>query len=78
MAALVARLGLRLWLPLLHHLCALATFVGVLFNQLAGLSYEASAKAVLALSVLGSGWGMYGFVRSWLGRRAGLVAAVAA
>ena len=55
----------------------LATFVGVLFNQLAGLSYEASAKAVLALSVLGSGWGMYGFVRSWLGRRAGLVAAVA-
>ena len=55
----------------------LATFVGVLFNQLAGLSYEASVKAVLALSVLGSGWGMYGFVRSWLGRRAGLVAAVA-
>ncbi len=55
----------------------LATFVGVLFNQLAGLSYEASAKAVLALSVLGSGLAMYGFVRSWLGRRAGLVAAVA-
>ncbi len=77
MAALVARLGLRLWLPFFTIYAPLATFVGVLFNQLAGLSYEASVKAVLALSVLGSGWGMYGFVRSWLGRRAGLVAAVA-
>ena len=42
-----------------------------------GLGYEASVKAVLALSMLGSGLAMYGFVRSWLGRRAGLVAAVA-
>ena len=55
----------------------LSTFVGVLFNQILGLGYEASVKAVLALSVLGSGLAMYGFVRSWLGRRAGLVAAVA-
>ncbi len=55
----------------------LSTFAGVLFNQVAGLGYEASVKAVLALSVLGSGLAMYGFVRSWLGRRAGLVAAVA-
>ncbi len=55
----------------------LSTFVGVLFNQLLGLGYEASVKAVLVLSVLGSGLAMFGFVRSWLGRRAGLVAAVA-
>ena len=55
----------------------LATFVGVLFNQVAGLGYEASVKAVLALSVIGSGLAMYGFVRSFLGRRGGLVAAVA-
>ncbi|MGE5602234.1 MAG: hypothetical protein ACM30E_04250 [Nitrososphaerales archaeon] len=55
----------------------LSTFVGVLFNQLLGLGYEASVKAVLILSVLGSGLAMHGFVRSWLGRHAGLVAAVA-
>ncbi len=55
----------------------LSTFTGVVFNQVFGLGYEASVKAVLALSVLGSGLAMYGFVRSWLGRRAGLVAAVA-
>lgn len=55
----------------------LATFVGVLFNQVVGLGYEASVKAVLALSVIGSGLAMYGFVRSFLGRRGGLVAAVA-
>jgi len=55
----------------------LATFIGVLFNQVMGLGYEASVKAVLALSVIGSGLAMYGFVRSFLGRRSGLVAAVA-
>lgn len=55
----------------------LSTFAGVLFNQLLGLGYEASVRAVFALSVLGSGLAMYGFVRSWLGRHAGLVAAVA-
>ncbi|OQA42028.1 MAG: hypothetical protein BWY52_02354 [Chloroflexi bacterium ADurb.Bin325] len=55
----------------------LATFVGVLFHQFLGLGYEASVKAVLALSIIGSGLAMYGFVRSWLGRRAGLVAGVA-
>lgn len=55
----------------------LSSFVGAVFNQVLGLGYEASVKAVLALSVLGSGLAMYGFVRSFLGRRAGLVAAVA-
>ncbi len=55
----------------------LATFIGVLFNQVIGLGYEASVKAVLALSMIGSGLAMYGFVRSFLGRRSGLVAAVA-
>jgi hypothetical protein len=55
----------------------LSTFVGVLFNQIGGLGYEASVKAVLALSIVGSGLAMYGFARSWLGRWAGVVAAVA-
>jgi hypothetical protein len=55
----------------------LATFVGELFHHILGLGFEASVKAVLALSIMISGFAMYGFVRSWLGRNAGLVAAVA-
>jgi hypothetical protein len=55
----------------------LATFIGELFHRFLGLGYEASVKAVLALSILASGLAMYGFVRSWLGRNAALVAAVA-
>jgi len=55
----------------------LATFVGELFHHFLGLGFEESVKAVLGLSILLSGLAMYGFVRSWLGRDAGLVAAVA-
>ena len=55
----------------------LATFLGELFHHFLGLGFEASVKAVLALSIVVSGFAMYGFVRSWLGRNAGLVAAVA-
>jgi len=55
----------------------LATFIGVVIHQFLGLGYEASVKAVLALSIVGSVLAMYGFVRSWLGKRAGLVAGVA-
>jgi hypothetical protein len=55
----------------------LATFVGELFHHFLGLGYEASVKAVLGLSIILSGLAMYGFVRSWLGRNAALIAAVA-
>ena len=55
----------------------LSTFVGVLLHRFLAFGYEDSVKAALALSILASGLGMYGFVRSWLGRNAGLVAAVA-
>jgi hypothetical protein len=55
----------------------LATFAGELFHRFLGLGFEASVKAVLGLSILLSGLAMYGFVRSWLGRNAALVAAVA-
>jgi hypothetical protein len=55
----------------------LATLVGELFHHFLGLGYEASVKALLGLSILLSGLAMYGFVRSWLGRNAALVAAVA-
>lgn len=53
----------------------LATFISELFFRFGGLGYEDSVKAVLILSILLSGLAMYGFVRSWLGRNAGLVAA---
>lgn len=55
----------------------LATFAGELMHHFLRLGFEDSVKTVLALSILGSGLAMYGFVRSWLGRNAGLVAAVA-
>ncbi len=55
----------------------LATFIGELFHRFVGLGFEDSVKTVLALSILCSGLAMYGLVRSWLGRNAGLVAAVA-
>jgi hypothetical protein len=54
----------------------LSTYVGEVFYLL-GLSFTGAIKAVLALSVVGSGLAMYGFVKQVLGRRAGLVAAVA-
>ena len=55
----------------------LATFIGELFHHFLGLGFEASVEAVLALSIVLSGLAMYGFVRSWLGHSAGLVASVA-
>ncbi|MCS7220505.1 MAG: hypothetical protein RML36_13205 [Anaerolineae bacterium] len=53
----------------------LATFVGELFHHFLGLGWESSVETVYALSVLLSTLGMYGFVRSWAGPRAGLLAA---
>jgi len=55
----------------------LATLIGELFHHFASLGFEESVKAVLGISILLSGLAMYGFVRSWLGRNAGLVAAIA-
>jgi len=55
----------------------LSTLVGEVFHHFLGLGFEDSVKLVLALSILLSGLAMYGFVRSWGGRNAGLVAAVA-
>lgn len=54
----------------------LATYLGQAFHLL-GFGWEASVKLVLCLSIVASGLAMYGFVTSWAGRRAGLVAAVA-
>ena len=54
-----------------------ASFLGELLHRFLGLGFEDSAKAVIGLSIILSGFAMYGFARSWLGRNAGLVAAVA-
>ncbi|MGD2039282.1 MAG: hypothetical protein PVH11_00555 [Anaerolineae bacterium] len=54
----------------------LATYAGEAFHLL-GLDYTGAVKTVFALSIIASGLAMYGFVKQVLGRRAGLVAAVA-
>lgn len=53
----------------------LASFVGELFHHFVGLDWTAAVEAVFALSIVLSAVGAYGFVRSWLGPRAGLLAA---
>jgi hypothetical protein len=55
----------------------LAVFLGELGHHFLGLDWETSVKTVLAFSIVLSGLGMYGFARSWLGRRAALLAALA-
>ncbi len=54
----------------------LSTYAGEAFH-LMGFGFTEAIKIVLALSVAASGLAMYGFVKQVLGRRAGLVAAVA-
>ncbi len=55
----------------------LATFLGELFHRFLGLGWESAVEAVFILSIVASALGMYGFVRSWAGRGAALVAAIA-
>ena len=54
----------------------LSTFAGEAFYLL-GFGFADAIKIVFALSVILSGLAMYGFVKQVMGRRAGLVAAVA-
>jgi hypothetical protein len=54
----------------------LSTYVGEAFHLL-GLGFVDAVKVVFALSIVGSGLAMYGFVKQVMGRQAGLVAAVA-
>jgi len=55
----------------------LASFGGELIHHFLGVGWTATVEVLFALSIIGSALAMYGFVRSWLGRAAGLVAAVA-
>jgi hypothetical protein len=54
----------------------LSTYVGEAFHLL-GFGFTDAVKLVFALSVVASGLAMYGYVKQVMGRRAGLVAAVA-
>ena len=54
----------------------LSSYLGEAFHLL-GFGFAGAVKMVFALSIAGSGLAMHGFVRAVLGRRAGLVAAVA-
>lgn len=55
----------------------LTSFLGSLLVNLVGLGYTQAVEVLFGLTILASGLAMYGYVRSWLGRNAGLVAAVA-
>jgi len=54
----------------------LSSYLGEAFHLL-GFGFAGAVKMVFLLSIAASGLAMYGFVRAVLGRRAGLVAAVA-
>lgn len=51
-------------------------FLAEVLLHFLGLSYTAAIESVFALSIVGSAAAMYGFVRSWAGRQAALVAAL--
>lgn len=55
----------------------LTSFLGAVLVHFFDFGYTQAVEALFAGAIVASGLGMYGYVRSWLGRNAGLVAAVA-
>ena len=55
----------------------LTSFLGALLVKFVGLGYTQAVELLFGTAIIASGLAMYGYVRSWLGRNAGLVAAVA-
>ncbi|HNS03910.1 MAG TPA: hypothetical protein PKM78_16200 [Anaerolineae bacterium] len=53
------------------------SFLGAVLVGFLNFGYTQAVEALFAAAIIVSGLAMYGFVRSWLGRNAGLVAAVA-
>ena len=53
------------------------SFLGALLVGFLGFGYTQAVEVLFAAAIVASGLAMYGYVRSWLGRNAGLVAAVA-
>jgi hypothetical protein len=52
-------------------------FIGELLHHFLGFSFTAAVEAVFVISIVASAGAMYAFVRSWLGRPAALLAALA-
>ena len=55
----------------------LTSFLGALLVKFVGFGYTQAVELLFGAAIIASGLAMYGYVRSWLGRNAGLVAAVA-
>ena len=55
----------------------LTSFLGASVVKFVGLGYTQAVELLFGAAIVASGLAMYGYVRSWLGRNAGLVAAVA-
>lgn len=55
----------------------LSHFLGELFHHFLGFSFTDAIEAVFVVSIVASAGAMYAFVRSWLGRPAALLAALA-
>ncbi len=53
------------------------SFLGAILVGFLGFGYTQAVEALFAAAIIASGLAMYGYVRSWLGRNAGLAAAVA-
>jgi hypothetical protein len=53
------------------------SFIGALLVGFLGFGYTQAVEVLFAATIIASGLAMYGYVRSWLGRNAALVAAVA-
>jgi len=53
------------------------SFIGALLVGFLGFGYTQAVEVLFAAAIIASGLAMYGYVRSWLGRNAALVAAVA-
>lgn len=53
------------------------SFLGAILVGFLGVGYTQAVELLFAGAIIASGLAMYGYVRAWLGRNAGLVAAVA-
>ncbi len=53
------------------------SFLGAILVGFLGFGYTQAVEVLFAAAIIASGLAMYGYVRSWLGRNAALVAAVA-
>lgn len=63
--------------PLFHYYASLTYYTTSVMTRLLGLDAVNSLRLVIALCMLGSGAGVYGFVRAYAGRAGGVLGALA-